>query len=80
MVGFALETNNEKENAKIKLKNKNLDCIVLNSLKDDQAGFNFDTNKVTIIDKNEVEFSIELKSKKDIAADIITFISNKINA
>ena len=80
LVGFALETNNEKENAKIKLKNKNLDCIVLNSLKDDQAGFNFDTNKVTIIDKNEVEFSIELKSKKDIAADIITFISNKINA
>jgi len=80
LVGFALETNNERENAKIKLKNKNLDCIVLNSLKDDQAGFNFDTNKVTIIDKNEVEFSIELKSKKDIAADIITFISNKINA
>jgi phosphopantothenoylcysteine decarboxylase/phosphopantothenate--cysteine ligase len=80
LVGFALETNNERENAKIKLKNKNLDCIVLNSLNDEQAGFNFDTNKVTIIDKNENEFSIELKSKKEIAADIITYILNKINA
>jgi len=80
LVGFALETNNERENAKIKLKNKNLDCIVLNSLRDDQAGFNFDTNKVTIIDKNENEISFELKSKKEIAADIITYILNKINA
>jgi len=80
LVGFALETNNERENAKIKLKNKNLDCIVLNSLKDDQAGFNFDTNKVTIIDRNEMEISFELKSKKEIAADIIAYILNKIHA
>ena len=53
MVGFALETNNEKENAKQKLVHKNLDAIVLNSLNDSGAGFGHDTNKVTIITEND---------------------------
>lgn len=76
LVGFALETNNEIENAKIKLKNKNLDFIVLNSLRDDGAGFQTDTNKITIIDKyNNIEF-FELKNKDGVARDIIESIIN----
>ncbi|HEY0055151.1 MAG TPA: bifunctional phosphopantothenoylcysteine decarboxylase/phosphopantothenate--cysteine ligase CoaBC [Pedobacter sp.] len=70
LVGFALETENEEENAKNKLRKKNLDFIVLNSLQDKGAGFKSDTNKVTIIDKL---FQIErypLKAKQDVAADI----------
>jgi phosphopantothenoylcysteine decarboxylase/phosphopantothenate--cysteine ligase len=71
LVGFALETNNEMDNAKDKLKKKNLDMIVLNSLKDEGAGFNYDTNKISIVDKkmNVKEFS--LKSKADVAKDIV---------
>jgi phosphopantothenoylcysteine decarboxylase/phosphopantothenate--cysteine ligase len=69
-VGFALETENVKENAQKKLNSKNLDFVVLNNLKDQGAGFGYDTNKITIIDKygNSDEFS--LKSKKDVAFDI----------
>lgn len=70
MVGFALETNDEKAHAKDKLKRKNLDFIVMNSLQDKGAGFRVDTNKVTIIDA-ESEVSIPLKSKKEVAVDIV---------
>ena len=72
LVGFALETNNELENAWGKLKRKNLDFIVLNSLNDAGAGFQVDTNKITIIDKDNNQQIFELKSKKDVAVDIVT--------
>jgi len=74
VVGFALETNNEKANALIKLKSKNADCIVLNSLKDENAGFGHDTNKITILAKNGNEIHFELKNKKDVAKDIVSYI------
>ncbi len=77
MVGFALETDNEIDNAKTKLKNKNLDLIVMNSLKNEGAGFEHDTNKITIIDKDFNQFDFELKSKKEVANDIINFIISK---
>ena len=73
VVGFALETNNEQENAKQKLVQKNLDAIVLNSLNDPGAGFGHDTNKVTIITANEKK-PYTLKSKKEVAVDILNFI------
>lgn len=74
MVGFALETNDELENAKKKLKTKNLDFIVLNSLNDKGSGFGHDTNKITILDKKDkIEF-FELKSKQDVAKDILESI------
>ncbi|MFK8058992.1 MAG: bifunctional phosphopantothenoylcysteine decarboxylase/phosphopantothenate--cysteine ligase CoaBC, partial [Polaribacter sp.] len=79
LVGFALETNNELENAKNKLKRKNLDAIVLNSLQDKGAGFATDTNKITIIDTNLNEKSFELKSKVEVAKDIINEIVKKMN-
>ena len=78
LVGFALETNNELENAKGKLKRKNLDAIVLNSLQDKGAGFATDTNKVTIIDKDLNEKSFELKSKVEVAKDILNEIVIRI--
>ena len=71
LIGFALETDNEIENAKKKLRNKNLDFIVLNSLNDKGAGFGHATNKVTIIDKQQNIDTFELKSKKEVAIDII---------
>ena len=75
MVGFALETNDEIEHAKGKLERKNLDFIVLNSLNDKGAGFRHDTNKITIIDKeNIIEFP--LKSKKEVATDIINHLAD----
>jgi len=80
LVGFALETNNELENAKRKLKRKNLDAIVLNSLQDKGSGFATDTNKITFIDKDLNEKSFDLKSKVEVAKDIINEILNKINA
>lgn len=70
LVGFALETNDERTNAEKKLKNKNLDFIVLNSTRDQGAGFNSDTNKITIIDKNNRVSEYKLKSKTEVAADI----------
>ena len=70
LVGFALETNNEEEHAIGKLKAKNLDLIVLNSLKDAGAGFKGDTNKITIIDSTLAKTTFELKSKDDVARDI----------
>ena len=78
LVGFALETNNELENAKGKLKRKNLDLIVLNSLKDKGAGFKKETNKVTIIDKSEKISEFALKSKAEVAVDILNEIINRI--
>jgi phosphopantothenoylcysteine decarboxylase / phosphopantothenate---cysteine ligase len=71
LVGFALETNDEVFNAQAKLHKKNLDFIVLNSLNDAGAGFRGDTNKITIIDKNNNRQSFELKSKKEVAVDIV---------
>jgi len=80
LVGFALETDNELENTKGKLKKKNLDLIVLNSLKDKGAGFKSDTNKVTIIDsKNNIK-TYKLKSKAEVATDILSVITQKLNA
>lgn len=78
LVGFALETNNEEENAQQKLEKKNLDMIVLNSLKDKGAGFKNDTNKIKILTSEEKK-DFELKSKTEVAKDILDFISNKIN-
>jgi len=79
LVGFALETDNEMENAFSKLKKKNLNCIVLNSLKDEGAGFNFDTNKVTVIDSNNNITKFELKSKQEIARDIINELNKQFH-
>ena len=76
-VGFALETENETENAQKKLTSKNFDLIVLNSLKDAGAGFGYDTNKITIIDKNNSR-NFELKNKQEVAEDIIDAIGAKI--
>jgi phosphopantothenoylcysteine decarboxylase/phosphopantothenate--cysteine ligase len=70
LIGFALETENEEENAKKKMQRKNLDFIVLNSLKDQGAGFKSDTNKVTIIDRNLHIERYPLKSKHEVAKDI----------
>jgi phosphopantothenoylcysteine decarboxylase/phosphopantothenate--cysteine ligase len=71
LVGFALETNNEKQYALDKLKKKNADMIVLNSLNDAGAGFGHDTNKITIFEKSGKEFCFETKSKTDTAKDIV---------
>jgi len=80
LVGFALETNNELENAIAKLKKKNLDLIVLNSLNDDGAGFGGETNKVTIIDKKENTINYSLKSKAEVAKDLMREILNQLDA
>ncbi len=80
LVGFALETNNEKENALAKLKNKNADLIVLNSLKDVGAGFGHDTNKVTVFNNKGEEFAFKMKSKKEVAADLVDLIINEMHA
>ena len=80
LVGFALETQNEKENARKKLVSKNADCIVLNSLRDEAAGFGVDTNKITLLDKAGTEMVSELKSKKEIAKDIVSFIVARTHA
>jgi len=79
LVGFALETNNELDNAKAKLKNKNLDLIVLNSLQDEGAGFGTDTNKISIIDKDGGVTPYATKPKKEVAEDIVAFIISRIN-
>lgn len=80
LVGFALETNNEFENAKSKLKAKNLDLIVLNSLKDKGAGFGGSTNKVTFITNDGEVIQHDLKSKADVAQDILNQILKQIHA
>lgn len=74
IVGFALETNTEKENALGKLKSKNADIIILNSLRDKQSGFGFDTNKITIFDRKGNEEEFENKPKTEVAKDIVNKI------
>lgn len=74
LVGFALETENEKANAQGKLEKKNFDMIVLNSLRDEGAGFGTDTNKITLIWPNNKQQEFGLKSKSQVAADIVTEI------
>jgi phosphopantothenoylcysteine decarboxylase/phosphopantothenate--cysteine ligase len=71
IIGFALETHNEREHALGKMQRKNFDCIVLNSLADAGAGFGYDTNKITILHKNGAEKTFELKSKNEVAKDIL---------
>ena len=80
LVGFALETDNEKENALNKLQTKNADIIVLNSLKDKGSGFETDTNKITIFDKRGGEFKFEIKAKTEVAKDIVNNIIQYKNA
>ncbi len=70
LIGFALETQNEEQNAVDKLRKKNLDLIILNSLNDAGAGFALDTNKITMIDKDLVHTTFDIKSKNEVAADI----------
>lgn len=77
LVGFALETENEQANAQKKLTEKKLDWIVLNSLKDKGAGFKTDTNKITMIGKNNKIVKFELKSKREAAKDILKQISDQ---
>ncbi len=76
VVGFALETDNEIENAMGKLKRKSLDMIVLNSLRDEGAGFGGDNNRVTIIDKYNKIDKFELKPKDEVAFDILVSIAS----
>ncbi len=79
IVGFALETDNEEENAKDKLRRKNFDFIVLNSMHDKGAGFQTDTNKITIIDKEGNVSKFDLKSKEEVAKDIVNYVSKIMN-
>jgi phosphopantothenoylcysteine decarboxylase/phosphopantothenate--cysteine ligase len=78
LVGFALETHNEQQNAQAKLQRKNFDFIVLNSLNDKGAGFRCDTNKITIIDKDGQE-NYPLKPKTEVANDIINRLCKELN-
>ena len=78
MVGFSLETDNEIENAKLKLKNKGIDMIVLNSLNNKDTCFNHDTNKITIIEKDNSLTDFEFKHKMYVAEDIMSFILKNI--
>ncbi len=80
LVGFALETNNEVENASLKLQKKKLDFIVLNSLNDAGAGFQTETNKITIIDKDNNHQNFELKTKKEVAIDIVEKMISTLNS
>ncbi|QCX53204.1 bifunctional phosphopantothenoylcysteine decarboxylase/phosphopantothenate--cysteine ligase CoaBC [Elizabethkingia sp. JS20170427COW] len=80
LVGFALETQNEEENAKGKLQRKNLDFIVLNSLQDSGAGFQKDTNKIKIFTKDQEVFDFGLKSKNEVAQDILNLVEEKLKA
>ena len=80
LVGFALETNNELEHAKGKLKTKNLDLIVLNSLQDKGAGFGVSTNKVTFITSSNDVIENELKSKADVSKDLMHLILKQTHA
>lgn len=78
VVGFALETNDEETNAISKMERKNFDFIVLNSLRDPNSGFGFDTNKVTILHRSGLKKEFELKSKLDVADDIVKEINTLI--
>jgi phosphopantothenoylcysteine decarboxylase/phosphopantothenate--cysteine ligase len=78
IVGFALETNNEEAHAKEKLARKNFDFIVLNSMRDEGAGFQGDTNKITIIDREGNTTKFDLKKKTEVAKDIVGYIQKII--
>ncbi len=78
LVGFALETDHERENALLKIRNKNLDMVVLNSLRDKGACFGTDTNKITILDADGSESAFELKDKRMVAKDIVDAIVSKL--
>ncbi|HNI44569.1 MAG TPA: phosphopantothenoylcysteine decarboxylase, partial [Chitinophagales bacterium] len=78
LVGFALETEHEEKHALQKLEKKNLDLIVLNSLRDAGSGFQHDTNKVTVFDRQKNKYAFSLKSKQEVATDIIQLIIQKI--
>jgi phosphopantothenoylcysteine decarboxylase/phosphopantothenate--cysteine ligase len=80
IVGFALETENEKSNAEKKLVSKNFDLIVLNSLNHEGAGFGHDTNKVEIISRKNGSRSFDLKTKKEVARDIVQAIIDQQHA
>ena len=79
MVGFALETDNEVENAIGKIKSKNLDMIVLNSLQNSGAGFGHDTNKISIIKRDGTMIDFDLKSKQDVAMDIMDEVVKQLS-
>lgn len=79
LVGFALETDNEVANAQSKLQRKNLDCIVLNTLNDKGAGFQHDTNQITIIDKHNNITKFGLKTKHEVAVDIVNYVLKMSN-
>ena len=79
LVGFALETNDEEMNARLKMEKKNLDFIVLNSLRDAGAGFQCDTNKVTVIGKQGEPMEIPCKPKIEVAADIVDIIGRYVS-
>ena len=76
LIGFALETDDELQNASKKLTDKNFDFVVLNSLKDKGAGFSFDTNKITIIDRDNKITNFKLKPKTEVARDIVDHLEN----
>lgn len=78
-VGFALETNDELANATAKLQAKNFDLIVLNSLRDQGAGFGHDTNKITVIDKDERMYEFDLKSKDKVAEDLLNLVQEQLS-
>ena len=80
LVGFALETNDEEVNAERKLGRKNLDFIVLNSLRDEGAGFRTDTNKITIIRRDRTSVPFPLKSKADVAVDIVDELVSQLSS
>jgi phosphopantothenoylcysteine decarboxylase/phosphopantothenate--cysteine ligase len=78
LAGFALETDHEAEQARSKLRKKNLDMIVLNSLNDPGAGFGHDTNKITIFDREGTETPYDLMSKEETAKIIVQYILRKL--
>ncbi len=79
MVGFALETNDEESNARLKMERKNLDFIVLNSLRDAGAGFQCDTNKVTVLDRQGDVVEIPCKLKTEVATDLVTILAERLS-
>ena len=79
IIGFALETDNEEENAAKKLESKNFDFIVLNSMRNEGAGFGYDTNQITIIDRDNNVKEFELKNKNEVAKDIVNEIVERIH-
>lgn len=78
LVGFALETDNEMQNAQSKMERKNLDFIVLNSLQDKGAGFRVDTNKITILDRQQGTTAYDVKTKQEVAEDIVEYLVRKL--